>query len=153
MLHTPRYAMTEILTQLLTLNFALGALIVFFGGLIHGYTGFGAGLLIVPLFSLLFGPVEAIAITTIVALFGSAQLYRGAARHANWRELLPILVAVVLFTPVGTHLLFNMDPDLVRRATGGFVLVIALILMSGWIYRGTRGIGPSAMAGVGIVLL
>ena len=57
----------------------------------------------------------------------------------------------MLFTPVGTYLLFNMDPDLVRSATGGFVLVIALILMSGWIYRGTRGIGPSAVASVGIV--
>jgi uncharacterized membrane protein YfcA len=139
--------MTEILNQLLTANFALGALIVVFSGLIHGYTGFGAGLLMVPLFSVLFGPVEAIAISTIVALFGSAQLYPGAARHANWREIIPILVAVALFTPVGTYLLFNMDRDLIRRAMGGFVLLFALILMSGWVYRGKRGVGPSVVAG------
>lgn len=139
--------MTEILTQVMTLDFALGALIVVLSGMIHGYTGFGAGLLMTPLFSLLFGPVEAIAISTIVALVGSAQLYPGAARHANWRELMPIMIALVLVTPLGTYLLFNLDPEMIRRAMGGFVLLFALILMSGWIYRGRRGIGPSAAVG------
>lgn len=139
--------MPEILTQILTAEFALGALIVYFSGMIHGYTGFGAGLLMTPLFSVLFGPVEAIAISGIVALCGSAQLVPGAARHANWRELKPILIALVLATPPGAYLLFNTDPELIRRAMGVFVLLFALILMSGWIYRGRRGGGPSAIVG------
>ncbi|NQU69925.1 MAG: sulfite exporter TauE/SafE family protein, partial [Rhodospirillales bacterium] len=139
--------MTEFLAQVLTAEFALGALIVLFSGMIHGYTGFGAGLLMMPLFALLFGPIEAIAISTIVAIFGSAQLYSGAARHANWRELMPILIALVLATPMGTYLLFNLNPELIRRAMGGFVLLFALILMSGWIYRGHRSLATSAAAG------
>mgnify|MGYP005643665191 CR=1 FL=1 len=139
--------MTEILTQILTADFALGALIVFFSGMIRGYTGFGAGLLMTPLFSMLFGPVEAIAISGIVALAGSAQLVPGAARHANWRELVPVLIALVLVTPVGAYILFNLDPALIRRAMGGFVLLFALILMSGWVYRGKRGKAPSAAVG------
>jgi uncharacterized protein len=139
--------MADLLTQILTSDFALGTLIVLFSGMIHGYTGFGAGLLMTPLFSLLFGPVEAIAISTIVAIFGSAQLYPGAARHAKWRELTPILIALALATPVGTYLLFNLDPELIRRAMGGFVLLFAGILMSGWIYRGRRNAAASSAVG------
>jgi uncharacterized protein len=139
--------MTEILSQLQTLEFALGVLIVIFSGLLHGYTGFGAALMMVPLFSFLFGPVEAVAVSSVIAMAGSVQLYPGAARHAHWRELLPILAALTLFTPIGAYMLFNLDPELIRRAMGGFVLIFALVLMSGWVYRGRRGIAASAFVG------
>lgn len=139
--------MTEFLNQVPASDFALGALIVVFSGMIHGYTGFGAGLLMMPLFSLMFGPIEAIAISAFVAIFGSAQLYRGAARHARWRELMPILIALAICTPIGTYFLFHLNPELIRRVMGGFVLLFALILMSGWIYRGRRNAATSAAAG------
>jgi hypothetical protein len=60
---------------------------------------------------------------------------------------MPILISLTLFTPVGTYLLFNTDPELIRRAMGGFVLLFALILMSGWIYRGRRNVATTASAG------
>ena len=133
--------MFEIFLGTLNAELALAAAIAVFSGVIHGYTGFGAALLMVPLFTLLFGPVEA------VAIFGSAQLYPGAARNARWRELLPISIAIIIFSPLGVFILFNLDPELIRRAMGGFVFLAALILMSGWVYRGPRGIFASAVAG------
>lgn len=139
--------MLESFLGTLNAELALAAAIAVFSGIIHGYTGFGAALLMVPLFTLLFGPIEAIAIAVIVAIFGSAQLYPGAARNARWRELLPISIAIIIFTPLGVFILFNLDPDLIRRAMGGFVFLAALILMSGWVYRGPRGIFASAVAG------
>lgn len=132
-----------------TLNaeLALAAAIAVFSGVIHGYTGFGAALFMTPLFTLLFGPVEAIAISAVIAIFGSAQLYPGAARNARWRELLPISLAIAVFTPFGIFVLFNLDPESIRRAMGGFVFLAAIILMSGWVYRGPRGFFASAVAG------
>jgi uncharacterized membrane protein YfcA len=70
------------------MNFVSGS------GIIYGYVGFGGALLMVPLFTLLLGPIEAIAIASVIGIFGSAQLYPGAARHARWRELLPISIAI-----------------------------------------------------------
>lgn len=127
------------------LVYALGIAVL--NGLIHGYTGFGGALLMVPLLSVLYGPVAAIAMVGIAMIFGSAQLYFAAARDAIWRELLPIFAGLVVFVPVGAYLLFHLDPHLVRRAMGGFILVFAAILMSGWVYRGPRGLVPSAFVG------
>lgn len=117
-------------------------------GVVHGYTGFGGALLMVPLLTFLFGPVKAIAIVGIIIIFGSVQLYPWAARRAQWRELLPIFIGIAMATPIGIYFLFTVDPILIRRSMGAFILIFALILMSGWVYRGPRGIGPSTFVGV-----
>ena len=69
-----------------TADLAIAAVVAAFSGIIHGYTGFGAALVMAPLLSLLFGPVEAIAVMVISALLGSVHVYPGAARLALWRE-------------------------------------------------------------------
>ncbi len=123
------------------------ALIAVVSGIIHGYTGFGAALLMVPLFALIFGPVEAIAIAIIMGLFGSVQLYPRAARDACWRELLPVCLAIAVFTPVGVAFLFSLDEAVVRDVIGACVLLAALILLSGWTYKGPRGAAAGVVAG------
>lgn len=139
--------MVESLVQILNTDLVLGALVAVFSGLIHGYTGFGAALLMMPLFALLFGPVQSIAISGVIGLFGSAQLYPSALRHAHWTELLPMSLAIIIITPMGAILLFNLDPEMVRRVMGAFVLLFAIILMSGWSYRGRRGVLASTVTG------
>ena len=39
---------------------AIGAGVGLFNGMIHGYTGFGGALIIIPVLTFLYGPVEAI---------------------------------------------------------------------------------------------
>ena len=124
---------------------ALGIAVL--NGLIQGYTGFGGALLMVPLVSVLFSPLEAVPMVGFAMLFGSAQLYPPAIRMAVWRDLIPIFAGITIFTPLGAFLLFYLDPQLIRRAMGGFILVFALILMSGWVYRGRRGLLPSVSVG------
>ncbi|MCK5495479.1 MAG: hypothetical protein KAI80_03625, partial [Hyphomicrobiaceae bacterium] len=48
---------------------------------------------------------------------------------------------------LGIYLLFNLDPELTRRAMGGVVVLAGLILLSGWVYRGPRGVLPSTTVG------
>lgn len=134
-------------TVVLNFSLLMGALVAVMSGVIHGYTGFGAALFMTPLFAILFGPVEAIGIACVIGICGSAQLYPSAARNAVWRELIPIFAGIVVLTPLGTMFLFNTDPELVRRAMGVFILVFALILISGWVYRGPRGPASSAIVG------
>jgi uncharacterized membrane protein YfcA len=139
--------MIESFLSVLNADLLIAALIAVFSGVIHGYTGFGAALFMTPLFALLFGPVDAIALSVIIAIFGSAQLYPRAARNARWRELIPAGLATVVFAPLGTYLLFSLDAEVIRRSMGGFVLLAALILLSGWVYKGPRGNIASAVAG------
>ena len=139
--------MIEIFLSLFNENLLAAALIAALSGVIHGYTGFGAALFMVPLFTLLFGPVNAIILTVTIAAFGSMQLYPRAARNAQWPQLIPIILAITFSTPLGVYVLFSLDADSIRRAMGGFVLLAALILMSGWVYKGSRGIVASMIAG------
>lgn len=139
--------MFENFATTLNTDLLLAGLIAAFSGLIHGYTGFGAALFLVPLFTLLFGPVEAIAISVVIGAIGSAQLYPGALRNVRWNELLPVCAAILICTPAGVLVLVNLDAELIRRAMGAFVFLAAAVLMSGWVYRGPRGIFASAVAG------
>ena len=43
----------------------MAAVVVAAAGLVRGYGGFGGGLVAIPLLSLIYGPVEAYAITAI----------------------------------------------------------------------------------------
>ncbi|MFT5182160.1 MAG: putative membrane protein YfcA [Alphaproteobacteria bacterium] len=139
--------MFENFAAMLNTDLLLAALIAALSGVIHGYTGFGAALVLVPLFTLLFGPVEAIAVSVVIGMIGSAQLYPGAVRNARWRELLPVCGAIIICTPVGVLALVNLDAEIIRRAMGAFVFLAASVLISGWVYRGPRGIFASAVAG------
>ena len=139
--------MVEAITGVFTIDLALAAAVAIVSGVIHGYTGFGAALVMVPLLALMYGPVEAIAVTSIAGLIGSAQIYPGAARIALWREVAPLTLAAVVATPLGVMLLFSVDPEWIRRAIGVFVLLAALLIMSGWVYRGRRGAAASAVTG------
>lgn len=139
--------MFENFAATLNADLLLAALIAGLSGLIHGYTGFGAALILVPLFALLFGSVEAVAISVIVGMIGSAQLYPAALRNARWRELLPVCAAIIVCTPAGIAVLVNLDGEIIRRAMGVFVFLAASILISGWVYRGPRGVIASAAAG------
>jgi hypothetical protein len=140
--------MGGIIGNVADLGLALGALVGLASGLIHGYTGFGGGLLIVPMCALLFGPVEGIAVAAFAGLVGALQLLPAAARAAHWREVGPLLAGLLVALPLGVAFLVAADPELVRRAIGAFVLASALVLMSGWVYRGPRGAAAGAATGL-----
>lgn len=139
--------MLDQIAGVVTTDLAWAAAVAAISGLVHGYTGFGGALALVPLLALLYGPVEAVAVTQIVALIGSATAYSGAARLVRWREVGPLSVAIVVFTPMGVAVLLVADPDWIRRAIGLFVLAAALLILSGWVYRGARGPLAGAVTG------
>jgi uncharacterized membrane protein YfcA len=139
--------MTESFIGVFTTDLAIAALVGAFSGIIHGYTGFGAALVMAPLLSIIFGPVEAVAVTVIAALLATVHIYPSAARQALWREVGPLCIAILVATPLGVAILVSADPEWIRRAIGVFVLAAALLIMSGWSYRGRRGLLASGIAG------
>ena len=133
--------MIEQIAAVFTIDLAFAAAVAIVSGVIHGYTGFGAALVMAPLLSLLYGPVEALALMVITALLGSAQVYPQAARTALWREVAPLSIGVVVATPLGIAVLFSADP-----VTAGQILNIqATIHNDGAAYD--KNIGLSTEAG------
>lgn len=140
--------MLEIISEISNVRLLLGLLVALVSGLMHGYTGFGGGLLIVPLLAMLLGPVEGVFVAGVAGIFGTLQLFPKAARIANWSEVGPAMITGLIATPIGVLYLVSADPEIARRGIGGFVLISALIMMTGWAYRGPRGIAGSAGAGL-----
>lgn len=134
------------LAAVFDLDLLLAAAAMLLAGIVQGYSGFGAALLIMPLLSLLYTPVEAVAMSGVACAFGVVHLSWVVRDRADWSELLPVLAGSVVAIPVGAYFLISVDPEIIRRIIGGCVLVATLLIMSGWVYRGSRG----AVAGAAI---
>ncbi|MDP6428546.1 MAG: sulfite exporter TauE/SafE family protein [Rhodospirillales bacterium] len=135
------------LLHLLDINLAIAGAVAVAAAVLRGFTGFGANLIWAPVLLFLWGPVEAVAIMGLTGLAAAAQACVPEIRRADWPEITPIVVASAICGPLGVVALVHLEPDLVRRAIGAFILIIALILASGWQYHGSRGLTPKLITG------
>jgi uncharacterized protein len=114
--------------QLFTFNFALMLIVVYFSGIIRGYTGFGSALLTVPALAILFGPVQAVAIEILIEIPVSIGLLPTAYKNFEKKTVVPILIAFLIFVPLGTFLLILIDPNIVKVIISLFVLFSVYLL-------------------------
>lgn len=111
--------MPSLYTSLLPLFILLGAYTF------RGITGFGSGLIAIPLLTL--ATPLAFVLPVINVLDVSASLVHGwrHRQHTQWRELLPLLpfsAAGVLFA---LYLLKSIHPAILVHALGAFILLFA----------------------------
>ena len=116
------------------LGFALGA--VFVGGLFRGFAGIGAALIIVPALTLVYSPVTAVVLMSLIEIPGALQLARTAVREADWRGLAPLCIAAAVTIPIGAWMLAILDADIVRRSIAGMVVLFGAVIATGWRYKG-----------------
>lgn len=136
----------------MTSTLAAAIAVAFAAGLLRGFAGVGSGMLMAPIFAVLYGPLQTVAIITLMEIAVTVQLLPGTWRHMDWRLIGVMGVAATAFMPLGTALLLGLDPELLARAIAGIVFVFALILLTGWRYDGPRPapvtLGVGAVSGV-----
>lgn len=115
---------------------ALGGTIV--AGLMRGFAGFGAAMVMAPVFALLFGPAQTIAIIILMEVLVTAQVLPGVWREADWPLVLWLAVPAALAMPLGSWTMQAVDADLIVRAIGALVVGFVVILALGWRYHGPR---------------
>ncbi len=118
-------------------DFAVAATAIFVAGLARGTIGFGAALIITPALAIIYGPVEAVLIMTLIEVPATAYLLPTAWRQANWRAVAPLGLASLVTIPLGAWLLVLLDPEILRQIIAVLVLVLGLMLASGWRYART----------------
>ena len=117
-------------------------------GVIRGFNGgAGANFLTAPVLAAILGPREAVPIVLLLNFITNAQIVPPIVRQVNWREIVPLAVVAAATLPLGAWALFAVDEDLMRRVVAGFAVVFALLLITGWRYRGRRGRAISLAAG------
>ena len=136
--------MLEIFDAYLFLSF----FIAFFASALTGYVGFGGALIMVPLYTFLFGPINAIAITTMCSLVSLSPIILKLIKNIEWTQMLPLSTGIIISNILGIKFLTSADPTIVSLGIGIFVLVSGFILMSDFSYKGPRGSGVSAFVGL-----
>ena len=126
------------LTPYLTFEFGIAMLAGFAGAYIRGFTGFGSNLIWAPALVTVMEPVQAVAIMGMVGLAGTTQVALPILKNVAWKEIYPIIFASWITAPFGIFVLYTLDARTVRQIIGIFILVIAIILLTGWRYSGKR---------------
>lgn len=122
-------------------------LVSLIAGLAYGFAGFGSALIFMPLATLFVAPSVAVAAFSMSALASVATVLPGAWRVADRCSVLTMIMACVLFTPLGVLALRFAPPEVIRAAIGALTLLTLAALVAGW--RVPIGAGRGARLGVG----
>ena len=121
-------------------------------GLMRGFAGVGSGMLMAPVFAILFGPVQTVAVIELMEIVDTGQLLPGVRREIDWKVIAPMGAAAACLMPVGSWLLVSLDPDLIARGIALVVVAFSVLLMAGWRYEGEKKLwatlGVGALSGV-----
>ena len=126
-----------------------GMLVAFFASGMTAYAGFGGALIMVPLFTLMIDPVQAIALTGMCSAIALAHLVPSLLSVVRWKEAAPLVAGLLVAISISSGFLVKADPAFVRLCMGAFVLLAAFILIRDLRYKGPRGPVPSF--GIGTV--
>ncbi len=118
-------------------------------GLARGFSGFGAGLIFIPLAAVALGLRQAAPLMLLLEMVALLSLVRGAWHVAPRAEVVPLSLGLVLGTPAGILVLANGDPLALRWGVALIILGCLRLLMSGWRLRGAHG--PAVPVAFGVV--
>ena len=103
------------------------ALAIIFGAyFIRGITGFGSGLISVPLLALLLPLQTVVPLVLVLDFTASLIMSRNARDHVQWKEVMPLLPTSLLGIIIGVTLLLSMPREPLLTALALFVILFGL---------------------------
>ncbi len=141
--------MSDVLGVLLDPRFAVVCAACFVGGFMRGFVGFGGALVTIPALTLAYEPRVAVAAMTIVGIPSLVQLLPDAVRQSEHRIILPMSLAILLTTPLGTAALVSINPALMKIVISGLVVIMVVMLMRGWGFQ--QEVGRPILLAVGAI--
>src|SRR5215470_17631093 len=135
--------------ELLSLSFLMCAAVACIAGMVRGFAGFGAAMMMTPVFSALYGPAIGVALCLFLEIVVGIPLMPGVMRLVDWRRIGLMLLAAAAAVPVGNVVLTLSEPEPMRWAISAIVLGAVALLASGWRYSGKPRASTTLAAGAG----
>lgn len=117
-------------------------------GIMRGFSGFGSGLLMAPVFSLVMPPTDVVVLILTLNLMTTFQLTREAVRFAQWPLVRRLFFPSLAGIPIGLGLIHFLEPSLIRKVIAALVIVLSLALLSGWRVKAQRSKVSDAATGL-----
>ena len=112
------------------LIFAINA--VFLAGIIQGLTGFGFGIVVVPILTIFISPKLVAPVTLINATVLNTLIVQRTYQHVDLKRIWPLILSGLAGVPVGTWILVHADVDILRVYIGIATTLIAVIFLAGF---------------------
>ena len=111
---------------------ALAACSVALAGFMRGFVGFGAALMTVPIFALLYGPLAAVPISTVIGISATLLLLPTAIRESERPVVVPVCLGVFLAAPLGAWVLVSVPAEIMRITISFLTVAMVAALARGW---------------------
>src|SRR5262249_20801251 len=122
--------------DLLALAFLTSAAIALVAGMVRGFAGFGAAMLMTPAFSAIYGPAIGISLCLLLEIAVALPLLPRAIKYVDWRRIGLILLAAIAGAPIGNLVLTEVAPEPMRIAISVTVLGAVAMRAGGWRFHG-----------------
>lgn len=116
---------------------------------VRGYSGFGFSAIFIAFAALLTNPLPLIPVVFACEMLMTVFQARGIRGHVDWRRVIALLLGAAIVLPISVWTILSVGEESVRLTVSLIVLVMSLILLSGWTL--TRVIGTPGNIGVGII--
>jgi uncharacterized protein len=127
--------------------FWIVALTALVAAVVRGFSGFGAGLIFMPIAAATLGPKPAAGILYVIDTILILPFVIKAVRLVDWREMLPLGIGAVVTVPAGVAVLLYVDPITLRWGLSLAILVSVGALAAGLRYRGPTRVPLSLAVG------
>ena len=104
----------------------LGGLVVFVAYLVRGITGFGSGLISIPLLTLMFPLKVVVPIVVLLDLIGSGSQAVTNRKHTDWKILYPLIPMTLIGIAWAIYFFRYADTQTLSFALGVFVVLFAV---------------------------
>lgn len=109
----------------------LGIVVVLAAGFIQGLTSFGFALISMPILAAIMPLRQAVPIVVILSLCTNVAVLVSCFRFVDLKKIWLLILSSLLAAPVGTHLLLFLDGNVLKVITGGLIIIVGGILLSG----------------------
>jgi uncharacterized membrane protein YfcA len=144
---TPIFYVAHPMPDLLAVSFLICALTACVAGMVRGFAGFGAAMVMTTVFSALYGPAVGIALCLLLEIVVALPLVPRVLQLVDWHRIGLLLVAAAVAVPVGNLVLTLAGPEPMRWAISAIVLGAVLLLASGWRFSGKPRMATTLVAG------
>ena len=129
------------------LAFALVA--IFVAGVVQAVTGFGFGIVAIPLLALFISPKLAAPIIALTSIVLNIVILQRSHADVDYDRVWVRVLAAIAGLPIGTWMLVHWDVDVLRVYIGATTVIVTLIFLRGF----QRQVGHEKLASVPIGFL
>jgi len=134
--------------DILAIPFLICAAVACIAGMVRGFAGFGAAMIMTPIFSALYGPAAGVALCLLLEIAVALPVVPGVVRLVDWRRIGLLLIAAAIGVPLGNLVLTRTEPEPMRWAISAIILGAVALLASGWRFAGRPRTTTTLTAGV-----